>query len=63
DEGQQTAIAVAARDEIGTLAETFNLMMGRLDSRNAALKEEKAKIKQAVSLLGATLESTADGTW
>ena len=61
DEGQHTPIAIAARDEIGTLAETFNRMMARLDSRSAALKEEKEKIKQALSLLGATLESTADG--
>jgi PAS domain S-box-containing protein len=61
DEEQHTPISITARDEIGTLAETFNRMMARLDSRSAALKDEKEKIKQALSLLGATLESTADG--
>jgi PAS domain S-box-containing protein len=61
DEEEHGPIVVATRDEIGTLAETFNRMMARLDSRSAALREEKEKIKHTLSLLGATLESTADG--
>jgi signal transduction histidine kinase/HAMP domain-containing protein len=54
-------ITVSTRDEIGTLAEAFNRMLAGLESKNTALQEEKEKIAQALSLLGATLESTADG--
>ncbi len=47
-------IEVRSRDEIGNLATVFNAM-------TSALKEQRTNLETNLSLLSATLESTADG--
>lgn len=50
----------ASRDEIGSLADSFNQMVQNLKTQRAQLVEKEA-LEQSLSLLHATLESTADG--
>ena len=61
NEELRNPINISTRDEIGTLTQAFNRMMSGLNSKSTALMEEKKRIKNALSMLNATFDSTADG--